>query len=205
MSVCLRYSLFGILCLVLLSPQASAQGILWETHNEAGNQFSQQGKYAEAEKQFLAALLEAEKFGSADRRLARSLTSLATLYRAQSKYAEAESLYRRALEIDEALFRRALKIDEKALGPDHPDIAISLTNLAFLYHAQARYAEAEALFRRALAIIEQAVGPAHPKVAATLESYAALLRKTNREYEALKTEARAKAIRAMYAQQNPTK
>ncbi len=72
MSACLRYLLFGILCLVLLSTQASAQEILWETHNEEGNHSYQQGKYAEAEKQFLAALREAEKFGSADRRLARA-------------------------------------------------------------------------------------------------------------------------------------
>ena len=91
------------------------------------------------------------------------------------------------------------------MGPDHPSLATNLNSLAFLYHDQRKYAEAEPLYRRALAIIEKAVGPDHPKVTATLESYAALLRKTNREYEALKMEARAKAIRAMHAQQNPAK
>ena len=30
----------------------------------------------------------------------------------------------------EPLYQRALKIDEKALGPDHPDTATALNNLA---------------------------------------------------------------------------
>ena len=33
----------------------------------------------------------------------------------------------------EPLYQRALKIDEKALGPDHPDTATDLNNLAELY------------------------------------------------------------------------
>ena len=40
----------------------------------------------------------------------------------QGRYAEAEPLY-----------KRALAIREKALGPDHPDVATSLNNLAVLY------------------------------------------------------------------------
>ena len=58
--------------------------------------------------------------------------------------------------------RRALAITEQALGPDHPDTATSLDNLAALYRAQGRYPEAEPLVRRALAITEQALGPDHP-------------------------------------------
>ena len=34
---------------------------------------------------------------------------------------------------------------EKALGPDHPDVARSLNNLAVLYYEQGRYADAEPL------------------------------------------------------------
>jgi tetratricopeptide (TPR) repeat protein len=40
----------------------------------------------------------------------------------------------------------ALSIRERMLGPDHPDIAISLNNLALLYHHQGRYADAEPLY-----------------------------------------------------------
>ncbi len=37
----------------------------------------------------------------------------------------------------EPLYRRALAIDEKALGPDHPDVARGLNNLAVLLYAKA--------------------------------------------------------------------
>jgi Tetratricopeptide repeat len=52
----------------------------------------------------------------------------------------------------EPLYKRALAISEKALGADHPAIAVRLNNLAALYHAQGRYADAEPLAKRALAI-----------------------------------------------------
>ncbi len=82
-------------------------------------------------------------------------------------------------------------------------MATSLTGLTVLYHAQGRYAEAEPLYERALAIWEGALGPEHPNVATGLKNYAALLRKTGRNSEAAKLEARAKAIRAKRAEQNP--
>jgi hypothetical protein len=34
-------------------------------------------------------------------------------------------------------YRRAIHIDEQALGPDHPDVAIYLNNLAGLFKSQA--------------------------------------------------------------------
>ncbi len=40
-------------------------------------------------------------------------------------------------------------------------------------------------------------------MATNLENYAVLLRKTGRDIEAAKLEARAKAIRAKHAEQNP--
>ena len=49
----------------------------------------------------------------------------------------------------EPLYRRALAICEKALGPEHPDTAVSLNNLAELYNAMGDYAKAEPLFQRA--------------------------------------------------------
>ena len=57
--------------------------------------------------------------------------------------------------------RRALAIDEKALGPDHPDVAIRLNNLAVLLSAERRLRGSRAL-RRALAIGEKALGSDHP-------------------------------------------
>src|SRR5205085_593765 len=39
----------------------------------------------------------------------------------------------------ELLYQRALAIGEKALGPEHPNLAIRLNNLAQLYVNQGRY------------------------------------------------------------------
>ena len=65
----------------------------------------------------------------------------------------------------EPLMRRALAIDEQSYGPDHPDVAIDLNNLAALLQDTNRLADAEPLMRRALAIDEQSYGPNHPNVA----------------------------------------
>ncbi len=81
----------------------------------------------------------------------------------------------------------------------------SLNNLAALYQAQGRYAEAKPLYKRALAIWEKALGLDHPRVALGLENYAALLRDTGRGDSATMMELRAKAIRAKHAKANPVK
>ncbi len=63
----------------------------------------------------------------------------------------------------------------------------SLNNLAQLYHAQGKDAEAEPLYQRSLAIREKALGPEHPDVATSLENYAAILRQTARADQTLYT------------------
>jgi tetratricopeptide (TPR) repeat protein len=47
-------------------------------------------------------------------------------------------------------------------GPKQPEVAKTLNNLAALYYAQGRYAEAEPLYEQALAIAERALGSNHP-------------------------------------------
>jgi tetratricopeptide (TPR) repeat protein/CHAT domain-containing protein len=93
------------------------------------------------------------------------------------------------------LAQRALAMREKALGPDHPDVAVSLNNLATLYNAQDRYAEAEPLFKRALAIHEKAQGPDHPDVGTSLANLAALYQDEGRYAEAEPLFRRGLAIR----------
>jgi tetratricopeptide (TPR) repeat protein len=73
-------------------------------------------------------------------------------------------------------FERALVLREQALGPDHPNVATSLNNLAELYRAQGQYAKAKPLYRRSLAIREKALGPDHPDVAGSLNNLAELYR-----------------------------
>jgi hypothetical protein len=72
--------------------------------------------------------------------------------------------------------RRALAIDEKSLGPEHPNVARDLNNLAVLLEEGfGQYAESEKLKRRALAINEKSFGPEHPNVARDLNNLAVLL------------------------------
>jgi tetratricopeptide (TPR) repeat protein len=90
---------------------------------------------------------------------------------------------------------RALALREKLLGPEHPDVAQSLNNLAVLYHAQGQYAKAEPLYQRALAIREQALGPAHPDTARSLNDLAALYHDMGAYGQAEPLYQRALAIR----------
>lgn len=73
------------------------------------------------------------------------------------------------------LSARALSISEKALGPEHPNTATSLNNLADLLRAEGDLAGARPLFERALAIFEKALGPEHPNTVEVRKNLAALL------------------------------
>jgi len=79
----------------------------------------------------------------------------------QGKYAEATPLA-----------ERALAIREKVLGAEHPDVANSLNNLAFLYQNQGKYTQVEPLYLRALAINEKVLGVEHLVVAISLNNLA---------------------------------
>jgi Flp pilus assembly protein TadD len=52
----------------------------------------------------------------------------------------------------ERLLREAAAIQETNLGPDHPDLATTLNNLAFVCERLQKYDEAERGYRRAHAI-----------------------------------------------------
>ncbi len=100
------------------------------------------------------------------------------------RYSEAEPLY-----------RRALAIDEKVLGREHPHVATSLNNLAFLLNKQGKYREAEPLYRQALAMDEKVYGREHPEVATDLNNLAELLREQGKYTAAEPLYRRALAIR----------
>jgi nephrocystin-3 len=89
---------------------------------------------------------------------------------------------------------RSLAIRERALGPDHPDVASSLSNLAALYQAQGDYPRALPLFERSLAIRERALGPDHPDVAMILSELACLYHAQGDYPRALPLFERASAI-----------
>jgi hypothetical protein len=68
----------------------------------------------------------------------------------------------------------------KSLGPDHPDVAIRLNNLAFVLEATNRPGEAEPLYRRAAAILEKSFGADHPSAILVRKNLASLEAKRNR-------------------------
>jgi tetratricopeptide (TPR) repeat protein len=76
----------------------------------------------------------------------------------------------------ETMYRRALALDERNHGPNHPDVALDLDALAGLLRATNRWDEAEPMLRRALEIDDQVYGPEHRRTADRLSSLAALLR-----------------------------
>ncbi|HEU4321779.1 MAG TPA: tetratricopeptide repeat protein [Roseiflexaceae bacterium] len=70
------------------------------------------------------------------------------------------------------LYERALAINERVLGPDHPETAATLHNLASLHQNQGEYDQARPLYERALAIKERVLGPGHSSTATTLHNLA---------------------------------
>lgn len=102
-----------------------------------------------------------------------SLINLAEHYQSTGQYSEAESLYKRGIEIQ-----------KKANGEDHPKFAGSLNNLAVFYRETGRYSEAEPLYKRAIEIKKKAFGEDHPKVEISLNNLAVLYLETGRYSEA---------------------
>jgi tetratricopeptide (TPR) repeat protein len=74
-----------------------------------------------------------------------------------------------------------LQIWEKALGPEHPNAAYSLNNLAMLYKKQGNYGKAELFLQQAWQIREQALGPQHPLTRKTKRRYVSLQRAKERQ------------------------
>jgi tetratricopeptide (TPR) repeat protein len=104
---------------------------------------------------------------------------------ALAAYAQAQPLYERALEIREAV-----------LGPEHPDTAASLNNLAFLFMAAGDPARAQALCDRAVAISEQGLGAERLDAATSLGYFATLVSAMGDQSRARALFERALAINA---------
>ena len=92
--------------------------------------------------------------------LSYAIGELGALQYIFARFADAEPLMRRALEIDEASF-----------GKEHPSVAIDLNNLAQLLQATNRLDEAEPLMRRALEIFEVSLGPDHLNTQTVANNY----------------------------------
>jgi len=89
-----------------------------------------------------------------------------------------ESLWRggKAQEPDTMTFaQRALAIREQKLGPDHVDLAGSLSNLGSLHYHRGNPGAARVPWERAVAIAEASLGSDHPRLAGALGNLALAL------------------------------
>lgn len=93
----------------------------------------------------------------------RLFNQVALLLLKKAKYAEAEPLMRRALEMD-----------EKSFGKEHPEVATDLNNLASLLRVTNRIEEAEPLMRRAFLIFLISLGFQHPSTKTVSRNYRTL-------------------------------
>ncbi|ELP53007.1 tetratricopeptide repeat family protein [Microcystis aeruginosa TAIHU98] len=80
----------------------------------------------------------------ADEDLFWSYTGLARYYEGQGLYAAAEPYY-----------QACLTATRTHLGDNHPSVAASLNNLAYLYNSKVRYTEAEPLYLEAINIFRE--------------------------------------------------
>jgi tetratricopeptide (TPR) repeat protein len=109
--------------------------------------------------------------------------SLGTFCHLQGKFAQAESM-----------FLGALFLRIKKLGPDHPNVAKTLDNLAEARKGQKKYEGLDSLYERMTAAMERNSGPQDPALVSKLESI-------SRFYESIKQTEKAKkwALRAEQA------
>ncbi|MGA2741818.1 MAG: tetratricopeptide repeat protein, partial [Bryobacteraceae bacterium] len=116
----------------------------WLKLQSEGGRLREQGKYEEARRAYEDALRIAEASGTADK-LAQTLNNLAASCYDGGHYNEAESYYRRALDI--------WKPDQSTEG--RRTQASVWGNLAALYAATARAGQAESLYLQAIELADQ--------------------------------------------------
>ena len=160
-----------------------------------GNVLSLQGKYAEAEKVYRRALAVREKvLGAEHPDVATSLNNLANVLQELGKdqqitVSEARARVRTGAAVGaftevESMYRRALAIQDRALGREHPSTAVTYNNLGVMLALRGDFAQAEGMHRAALATMEKVFGEQHPDTAAVLTSLSLALDRQGKSAEA---------------------
>ena len=130
----IRY-IFPLVILICFYPEVtSANEASWQRYVQSGQLALQRGRHERAEKQFTAALKDAEAMGEQNPRLAITLNLLGEAYRIQGKFLKAEPL-----------FQRALTLGEQSLGKENPEFTRIVKNYAKLHRAQGMESKADQL------------------------------------------------------------
>ena len=122
------------------------------------------------EKTLLAAVSQAAQWQPLDPRVAKAHEDLADFYSAEGRYAEAEKVYQKTLELKEDMLGRA-----------NPAIIPAVDDVARVSFAQMKYDQAAELIARELRIMEREYGDEDPKLVPSLERVARVL-ETASEY-----------------------
>lgn len=130
------------------------------------------GPYHIADSLYQSALRARRRNGN-PRDVVETLTSYGTLKKTQG-----------ALDTAELLLEEALAITETSVTPDLQESQTIRTELANLYEATSRYAEAEAILRSLLQQLRENLGSNHVKVARALNDLSLVLRDQGRYEEA---------------------
>jgi tetratricopeptide (TPR) repeat protein len=102
-----------------------------------------------------------------------AIEALATAYRDQARYEEAEPL-----------LLRALRLREAVSGPQSPDVISTVDSLAYVEFGLKKLPEAELQYHRLLLLWETNAGPDHPMTALTLDKMAVFYAYQERYVEA---------------------
>lgn len=148
----------------------------WEENQSSGEQAFEHGRYAEAERFFVAAIQEAESLADDQVKLADSLYFLGKVYTLFEDFPKAESA-----------LTKALAIRGKALGTENAKVAEVIEQLGTLYLNERKYEQSEPMLKRALDMRLKLFGENSSEVASSMAALGALNTSKNllRDAEAL--------------------
>jgi len=171
-----------VLCAALVfAGCATSERFLWEEYIGTAVAMVGAEKYGRAERFMNLAMGKAEMLGNEERGV--TLNGFGELFRRQKRYDEAEDF-----------FKLALALKEETLGPDHPDVAVTLTNLALTYAADGHPEDAGPLLERAREIQDK--GKVSPRARVrTLVALAEVYRRMGRADDAMAMDERARVLR----------
>jgi tetratricopeptide (TPR) repeat protein len=215
-----RFWLVSLALFVLRAPAAEDH---WSQLVSQGLAQQASANYAEADATFRSALKLVET-GPDWKPTARTLSFLARTDQSLGRFDEAETLYRKALKLDQdhgsaldaaavqinlarigetrnhaaqslALCEEAIRTFRDLLGPAHPFVADGLDTLASLYMSLGEDLKAASTFEQSLAIREKARPADGLRLAATLNNFAGLQMTLGRYKEAETSYRRALDLR----------
>lgn len=160
----------------------------WKAHSRAGHKALGEERFPEAEKEFAAALAEAEKLPKGKEEAVYSVRQL--------QWLEHSAAGRKAMDVrnwdDAAREYDAARVAAEGLGPENEKVALSLEQSAVVSRSRGRAAEAEGFLKRAIPIMQKSMAPTDSRLIAALCMLGAVYHQDLRDYpraEALFREA----------------